>query len=258
MEATTLQYGTVQVVPERAQPMGAFNGGQIQERKPLAFPQEGGPVKAYSNLLYWAHAWSTQGSLLGEHPHKGFEIITYIVEGQIEHYDSHSNAWVPLNAGDIQVMRAGSGLSHAERFGPGSRIFQIWVDPNLDQTMGQAPSYNDHQASQAPVQQFKGYQVLHYAGPQGPMQLDSAGVSIQKYAFEAGNHQLTLSPDQVYSIFVLQGRDLSLNGKNLDAKDFAIVKEAGALALESPHEAELFVVATPAQVPYLTYAQMYL
>ena len=72
-------------------------------------------MKPYSNLFYWAHAWSDKGSLIGEHPHKAFEILSFVLEGDIEHYDSKLRGWKPLQKGDVQIIRAGSGISHAEK-----------------------------------------------------------------------------------------------------------------------------------------------
>ena len=65
----------ISITPKEKQGVGQFNGGQILENKPIGFPQDGGNQRSYSNLFYWAHAWSDEGSLLGEHPHKGFEIV---------------------------------------------------------------------------------------------------------------------------------------------------------------------------------------
>ncbi|MBL8992055.1 MAG: pirin family protein, partial [Spirochaetia bacterium] len=134
---------SIEVRRKQAQVPGGFNGGAILENRPL-IPGHGDKAKPFSNLFYWAHAWSDNGSLLGEHPHEAFEIMTFVLRGRIEHYDSHTKAWKPLEAGSAQIIRAGSGLSHAERFFPGSHIFQIWFDPNLEEAIQDPPSYDDY------------------------------------------------------------------------------------------------------------------
>jgi redox-sensitive bicupin YhaK (pirin superfamily) len=91
-----------------------------------------------------------------DHPHKGFEIITYLLDGEMEHRDSHGNHGV-LHAGDVQYMAAGSGLVHSEmptdsfeRTGGRRHGFQIWVNlAKADKTM--APRYRDVRASEIPV-----------------------------------------------------------------------------------------------------------
>jgi redox-sensitive bicupin YhaK (pirin superfamily) len=64
------------------------------------------------------------------HPHKDMEIITYVREGAIEHQDSLGNKGRTA-AGDVQVMSAGTGITHAEMAGKDgdTKLFQIWIHP---------------------------------------------------------------------------------------------------------------------------------
>src|SRR3569833_4030862 len=73
------------------------------------------------------------------HPHRDMEIITYVREGAITHEDSMGNKG-RTEAGDVQVMSAGTGLRHSEYNleKDVTKIFQIWIMPN---TVGQAPSW---------------------------------------------------------------------------------------------------------------------
>jgi redox-sensitive bicupin YhaK (pirin superfamily) len=90
-----------------------------------------------------------------DHPHRGFETVTYLLEGQFEHRDSFGNHGV-LGPGDVQWMTAGSGLVHSEM--PGSEIvknggrlegFQIWVNlPKRDKM--KAPQYQELKAAEIP------------------------------------------------------------------------------------------------------------
>ena len=98
----------------------------ILENKPIGFPQDGGIVKPYSNLFYWAHAWAPiEDSTIGLHPHRGFEICSFVLKGEIEHYDTLLDKWITLKKGDVQVIKAGKGISHSEKLKEGSEIFQI-------------------------------------------------------------------------------------------------------------------------------------
>src|SRR5262245_8684710 len=73
------------------------------------------------------------------HPHANMEIITYVRDGAITHEDSLGNKG-RTEAGDVQVMSAGSGIRHAEynREPETTRIFQIWIEPNRE---GGKPSW---------------------------------------------------------------------------------------------------------------------
>ena len=76
------------------------------------------------------------------HPHRDMEIFSYVLEGQLAHEDSMGNKRV-LNPGEIQLMRAGSGVQHSE-FNPSSdrpaRLLQIWITPH---TRGLDPAYTE-------------------------------------------------------------------------------------------------------------------
>jgi redox-sensitive bicupin YhaK (pirin superfamily) len=73
----------------------------------------------------------------GLHPHANVEIVTYVHDGIITHRDDQGNVGT-VRAGDVQVMSAGTGISHSERNEGDSpvRMFQIWLRPN--QTGGDA------------------------------------------------------------------------------------------------------------------------
>ena len=91
-----------------------------------------------------------------DHPHKGFELITYLIDGEMEHLDSHGNHGILL-PGDAQYMLGGTGLVHSEmpsaafqRTGGRRHGFQIWVNlAKADKAL--APRYKDVRSEQIPV-----------------------------------------------------------------------------------------------------------
>ena len=134
----------LKIFKKESQADGNFNSGEILEKKPIGFPQDSGLLKPYSNLFYWAHAWAPdKTSLIGLHPHRGFEICSFILKGEIEHYDTLLDKWITLKQGDVQVIKSGKGISHSEKLLSGSEIFQIWFDPNIQESLYIDPSYND-------------------------------------------------------------------------------------------------------------------
>lgn len=84
--------------------------------------------------------WVAPGQGFGEHPHRVMEIVTYVLEGQLEHRDSMGNGEV-LRTGEFQRMSAGSGITHSE-FNPSPtepvHLYQIWLFPA---EKGIEPSY---------------------------------------------------------------------------------------------------------------------
>ena len=75
--------------------------------------------------------WIAPHSGFPEHSHKNMEIISFIRTGAISHQDSRGNQGV-TGAGEVQVMSAGKGISHAEynRGDTPTTMFQIWIEPN--------------------------------------------------------------------------------------------------------------------------------
>lgn len=114
-----------------------------------------------------------------DHPHRGFETVTYLLSGQMQHKDSFGNSGL-LNPGDVQWMTAGSGLVHSEMPGAdlvrkGGRLegFQLWVNlPRRDKMT--APHYQELKADQIPEAIGDGVRVKVVAGEslgvRGPIQ----------------------------------------------------------------------------------------
>src|SRR5687767_14095522 len=91
-----------------------------------------------------------------DHPHRGFETVTYVIDGALEHKDSRGHHG-RLAAGDVQWMTAGAGVIHSEmpskdfaRSGGRLHAFQLWVNlPRRDKLM--APRYQEFKAGDIPV-----------------------------------------------------------------------------------------------------------
>jgi redox-sensitive bicupin YhaK (pirin superfamily) len=239
-----------------AQADGQFNGGAILEKRPI-IPGRTTETAPYSNIFYWANAWTDEGSTIGEHPHRGFEIMSFVLSGQIEHYDSKHKDWKPLKAGDAQIIRSGSGISHAERMGEGSRMFQIWLDPNLDTTLTNPASYDDYPSASFPVTTNDvGISTKHYAGSQGIMDLETEGVEIQEVNFPAGDVSWQLNADKVYSVYFLEG-DGALDSNDLNKDDFAVVEGTDAVTVSSEKGVRAFVIGSPKRPSYPTYVERF-
>jgi quercetin 2,3-dioxygenase len=95
-----------------------------------------------------------------DHPHRGFETVSIMLEGQMRHWDSVGNEGV-LKPGDVQWMTAGRGIIHSEipeMLEGRLRGFQLWVNLPAEHKMV-APKYQDIPAAQIPVVEFDGGSV---------------------------------------------------------------------------------------------------
>jgi quercetin 2,3-dioxygenase len=123
---------------------------------------------------------NNRGLPFGPHPHRGFETVTFILEGNLAHYDTGGHESV-IDAGGVQWMTAGSGLVHAEVSPPSFKqsggpleILQLWV--NLPSRLKMtAPSYSGVQRDKIPSVPLPGEAGLislisgEFAGTAGPI-----------------------------------------------------------------------------------------
>ncbi len=246
---------TINKLKKEQQAKGEFNGGEILENKPIGFPQDGGQ-EPYSNLFYWAHAYTDKGSLIGEHPHKGFEIMSIVVEGEIEHFDNKNNKWIPLKKGDVQIIRAGSGITHAEQMKAGSQMFQIWFDPDLTKTLDKDPSYNDYAEAKFPVDELDGVRRKTIAGEGSPLEMESPGISIFEIDADAGEHRISTGRDKTGSLYLISGR-ISIGDTNLEPDDFAMIHDAEEVKVEVAEKCRYLLITSPVSLDYKPYLQLF-
>ena len=245
----------MRIIPISQQARGAFNNGQILENKPIGFPQDGGFVRPYSSLFYWARAEGMIDSTIGLHPHQGFEIMSFVLEGRIRHFDTKMNDWKPLEAGDVQIIRAGNGISHAEHVEKGGVIFQIWVDPDLSKTLKQEATYDDYKGSDFQQTIQNGSTIIHYAGEKGTMHLDTPGIDIRRINHQSGSFEWKGNKDVIRSLYILKGSG-TLNDKTIEQDDYVILDSGEDISVKG-HEGgvDIFAFTVPATIGYPTYAQ---
>ncbi|MDX1911064.1 MAG: pirin family protein [Saprospiraceae bacterium] len=245
----------IRIIPKEQQGSGAFNGGEIVENKPIGFPQDHSSVRPYSNLFYWAHAKAVTDSTIGLHPHQGFEICSFVLKGEIRHFDTHLREWRPLQAGDVQIIRAGNGISHSEWMGQGAEIFQIWFDPNLEATLSKPASYDDYRSGVFPEKQAGEARIKTLVGTGSPFQMDTPGIEVLQISLENGAVSLPTSADKIYSAYLLEGEAL-FNGEDVRTADFVQITETDNLQIETLAGASVFIIASPVQPGYRTYGQL--
>jgi redox-sensitive bicupin YhaK (pirin superfamily) len=151
--AMSTETTSITVVPTQL----ALEGGGFQIRR--AFPVAG--LSYFDPILLIDEMGPVTygpGEAIGapDHPHRGFETVTYIIEGAMEHEDSHGHRGA-LRAGDVQWMTAAAGIIHSEMPAPeilrdGGRVhgFQIWV--NLPQSLKMStPRYQEYASDALPI-----------------------------------------------------------------------------------------------------------
>jgi len=251
----TFHFFMVRIIPKEQQGYGAFNGGQMVENKPIGFPKDHSSVRPYSNLFYWAHARAVEDSTIGLHPHQGFEICSFVLKGDIRHYDTKLRTWMPLSAGDVQIIRAGNGISHSEYMAKDAEMFQIWFDPNLSRTLEQPASYDDYRAAEFPETVTPGVHVKNLIGAGSPFRMDTPGIEVLQVELDATSHTLSASADLMYSAYVLEGEVL-FNGEQARQHDFILLSDVQSIELTSTADSKVFMIVSPKNPGYRTYGQL--
>ena len=246
----------IEFIEKNKQASGNFNNGEILENKPIGFPQDGGLLKPYSNLFYWAHAWTpNKKSTIGLHPHQGFEICSFVLKGNINHFDTKQNKWISLSEGDVQIIRAGNGISHAEEIDEKSEIFQIWFDPDLSKTLNNDATYNDYKSDQFQAIEYQNKIKKIIKGGNSPMIMDSQGISINEYLFKPGDHSIDIKSDFIHSLFIISG-SLSYETSKIDKGTFIKLDNIPEINFKVTESAKVFEIISPKKLSYKTYSNM--
>jgi redox-sensitive bicupin YhaK (pirin superfamily) len=180
----------------------------------------------------------TAGQGFGTHPHKDMEIISYVLDGSLEHKDSMGTGSV-IRPGDVQRMSAGTGVLHSEFNGSKTEpvhFLQIWLTP---EAKGIAPSYEQRSF---PLADRQGRLRL-VASPDGRDGSVTVHTRARLYAgvFDAGEKDtLQLESDRHAWVHVARGR-ARVNGKDLTAGDGAAISGEAAVRIEGIEGAEVLV-----------------
>jgi redox-sensitive bicupin YhaK (pirin superfamily) len=119
--------------------------------------------EATSPFLLMAEDWFAPPAGFPDHPHRGMQTVTFVVEGGLEHRD-HTGAYGVLGEGDVQWMTAGRGVIHSEMpRPPGVHTLQLWLNLPAAQKMAEA-SYRDQRRDEAPAMRGDGFEVRVYSG----------------------------------------------------------------------------------------------
>lgn len=242
---------SIDLISKDKQCYGAFNNGEIVENKPIGFPHDKGGLQGYSNLFYWAFGKAIKESTIGLHPHKGFEIVTYVIKGNIKHYDTKTLKWTTLDEGGFQVIQAGTGIEHAEQLLKDAEIFQIWLDPNLNESLRKTPKYRDYSNAVFPIEQTKSATTKTIVGKNSPVQILSEGLEIKDIELHK-SESWDLNSTYIYSIYVITGK-LFINNQETNSNDFIRIKDQEKLELQCTNNARIFVIRSPKNTSYKTY-----
>lgn len=225
--------------------------GDLVTRRPLPGPglDQLDPFLFLNHHGPQVYPANNRGLPFGPHPHRGFETVTFILEGSLAHADSAKHQSV-IHAGGVQWMTAGSGIVHAEispeaflREGGPLEILQLWVNLPSRLKMSE-PRYVGLQQEGIPAVQLAGGGTLNliageWQGQAGPIE-SLTGVFMSTLALPAGAHeQLPVAPGRQVFLYVVSG-DVTVGGEPAKAHHLIEVDRDGeSLSIEAASDALL-------------------
>ena len=234
-------------VLHKAETRGHANHGWLNSHHTFSFANYYNPERMHFGVLRVLNDDIVRGGNgFGRHPHDNMEIISIPLEGDLEHQDSMGNIAVIKN-GDIQVMSAGTGITHSEKNKSLSnevKFLQIWIFPNKKNV---EPRY-DQLTLNAEDRKNKLQQIL------SPSQ-DDDGVWIHQDAWfhlgslDEGNtqsYQLKKEGNGVY-IFVISG-EITVGDQKLNIRDGFGIWDVSEINILADTNAEVLVMEVPMKV----------
>jgi redox-sensitive bicupin YhaK (pirin superfamily) len=225
--------------------LGGAHHGWLDTRHHFSFADYRDPERMnWGALRVWNDDTIAPGTGFPMHPHVDMEIITYVREGAISHRDSLGNTG-RTEAGDVQVMSAGTGIRHSEyNHEPGvTRIFQIWIFPDRQ---GETPSWGSRPFPKA---DRSGRFAVLASGMEGdaealPIRADARvlGAALKtgetvEYRFGAGR----------YGYLVPARGRVEVNGVVLEACDGAAIRDEDGIRVTAREDADVVLVDAASQ-----------
>jgi len=221
----------------RSQERGHFDHGWLDTYHTFSFDRYYDPQHmGFRALRVINEDRVTPGEGFGTHPHRDMEIITYILEGALEHKDSMGTGSI-IQPGEVQRMSAGTGVTHSE-FNPSKResvhLLQIWILPEV---RGIKPSYEQKQISRDGM---KGkLQLVASREPTGDAVKIYQDVRLFATVLDGETVTYGMQPGRYAWIQIARG-SMSVNGNALQAGDGVAVSDERQVNLSGNGEALLF------------------
>jgi len=223
----------------KAEDRGHFDHGWLNTHHTFSFGDYYDPnFMGFRDLRVINEDWVQEGAGFPTHPHKDMEILTYVLEGAVEHRDSMGNGSV-IRPGDVQRMSAGTGVTHSER-NPSPdeplHLLQIWI---LPKAKGNPPSYEQKNFS---PEQKRGKWLL-VASPNGVQGSVTIHQDVHVYVSVVLPHEelfFQVKPDRHIWIQVARG-EIQLEGETLKAGDGAGLSQLTSVEILGKRESEVLL-----------------
>ncbi len=229
-----------------------LEGGGFKVRRPVAMGRLMSPFLLLDEM---GPANYAPGEAIGApwHPHRGFETVTYMLAGEMEHEDSVGSKGV-ITSGDVQWMTAGKGIIHSEM--PTKKMmeegglmhgFQIWVNlPAKDKMMN--PRYQDITSEESPIIEKDGVWARVVAGECMGVESSIDTVIPITYVHVKMSENTKLMKEfieELNGMLYVFGGEISVEGKKVEDGSLALLSPGTQVNIQSEIGAEFLILAGP-------------
>lgn len=199
------------------------------------------PVSGWMNFdpfVLWDHFAVSPDAGLPDHPHRGFEIITWVLAGAMRHEDSLGNASTVLPGG-AQRVTAGRGITHSEmpQGGVTARGIQLWI--NLPRRLkGVDPGYQQVDSDEFPRKDIPGGRVITIVGEDSPLELQTQ-VRYLEVRLEPGASWGEALPAGWRGIVYVVDGTACVRGNELDQGMACLLEDPGPVRVEAREDCVL-------------------
>ncbi len=230
------------------EPREVVEGAGVVVRR--ALPHGGLPYEEIDPFLLLDDFDTSHPSFKGEafpkHPHRGFEIITYILTGEAGHADDFGNQSI-VHGGGLQKITAGSGMWHEEGPTPGSkeptRGLQLWINlSKKDKRV--SPEYQALEPEEVPVKEYDGVRVRVLAGEDSPTRLHTPAIYLDVTVAAGVTFSQNTARDHQGFIYMLEGSG-TFGSNSVEAREgqILVLGPGDEVTMSSGQESARFVLA---------------
>ena len=227
----------------RSEERGVANHGWLDSRHTFSFGHYQDPRHVgFGPLVVINEDKVMPGQGFGTHAHRDMEIISYVLEGALEHQDSMGNGSV-LRYGDVQRMTAGTGVRHSEfnhSKTEGVHFLQIWIQPS---DIGVAPGYEEKHFSPE-SKQGKLRLIASHDGRDGSVLIHQDARIYATILNETDHVTHTLDDERISYVHVIRGT-VNVNGTALKTGDALKISRETHVTLDHAEAAEVLVFDLP-------------
>ena len=194
----------------------------------------------YDPFVLWDDFTIKPGNGFPDHPHRGFEAITYLFNGSIRHEDNLGNSST-VRGGGAQRFTAGRGIVHSEMPNEKdpTRGIQLWI--NLPQRLKKVdPAYQQVNHAEFPITEITGGQIKTIVGKDSPLEIMTPMAYLELQLNAGARHKQIITTGMRGLVYMVDG-EIEINGETYKRADTAFFDDEGEITISARQKSKLMI-----------------